>query len=820
MNSSNSFRFVCVDSTGILPLPRSAPLITRCRRECICNETSEYGLCAHHNVPASEVPQLGEPWCEVLDSNCLDLFNRPPMAVRGVARGSCETPNTIRTFSYPLPAASVNAMGLPPFATLVLGSIASRTVVVQPLLRPLSDGTARNGSLNDVFLDYETCFFATSVPSSVNRHLVCEVLLAPRTTAPTTSGSPMIDFPLNNVSYGVSFNRKTFVNRVRLRSSNLDTFQIVYGTTGDGFLTGNQITPPRERDWCHTHTSSNFFFLFFFGGGSLIILSPQCALNSSVSFLILSTLHSAVQSALGGEATFRYDDSITSYEVRSWVSTWIAVRPLSTTNGEQVAWISSFDINSRPCVESDRERCFFQPCQLPETCGGQGMLARLRVSALNSALVAAVVETETLLIPALNELYQPLDYVAAFSNTSWLQELVAINSNNSSAVESWSRDGTEKLLARPTHWTDSRLEKLLRFAEVFGKVSLVPGSFRERKGCQKQSDCETLLDGYQFVNITSFNTSSLLRPLVRVTLQDLIPEYAGENAATFDLEQDYTWFDDLLLTGGEGTYGENLAKLFMGPGELSRIMRVEVFNSALLNDRGLQPQRTPSSFYQVLTTRTSSGSGLSTTPLGTVTASTAQATTMTPTASAALVWPPVNRTAASGSNVVRLCHVLFNFDEEKASYFNESRNATIFPVVWNEWTLLWESFADDVFSGYETFETSDGTPRTLYCHLTTLRQINYMRVVDASLQPNYALLPSPLPARGDLGYDRVDPSACGTPYSQCLSIPTGYCAGWSCHKCKLVPTFPNRPVCSALTVTTSADASEAGNVPLIFLIAR
>jgi hypothetical protein len=238
MNVSNPARFGCVDSTGILPLPRSAPSITRCKRECICNETSQYGWCTHHDVPASETPRFGEPWCEVLDPNCLDLFDRPPILVGGTSsRGSCQTPNTIRTARFTLPAASLNAMGLPPFTSLVLG-IASRTMVIQPLLQPQPDGSARNGSLNDVFLDYETCFFHSSVPSTVNRRLVCEVLLAPRTSSPTTSGSPKIDFPLNDVSYGVSVNRKTFVNRVRFRSSNLDTFQIVYGTTGGGFLAG------------------------------------------------------------------------------------------------------------------------------------------------------------------------------------------------------------------------------------------------------------------------------------------------------------------------------------------------------------------------------------------------------------------------------------------------------------------------------------------------------------------------------------------------------------------------------------------------------
>jgi hypothetical protein len=51
-----------------------------------------------------------------------------------------------------------------------------------------------------------------------------------------------------------------------------------------------------------------------------------------------------------------------------------------------------------------------------------------------------------------------------------------------------------------------------------------------------------------------------------------------------------SWFDDFLQAGGVGDYGDNLAMLFSGPGMLSRVMRVEVFNSALRNDRALQPQ--------------------------------------------------------------------------------------------------------------------------------------------------------------------------------------------------------------------------------------
>jgi hypothetical protein len=42
----------------------------------------------------------------------------------------------------------------------------------------------------------------------------------------------------------------------------------------------------------------------------------------------------------------------------------------------------------------------------------------------------------------------------------------------------------------------------------------------------------------------------------------------------------------------------------------------------------------------------------------------------------------------------------------------------------------------DVFAGYETHIGPDSN-KTLYCHVTTLRQINYVRVVDAVLQVTY-----------------------------------------------------------------------------------
>ncbi len=346
--------------------------------------------------------------------------------------------------------------------------------------------------------------------------------------------------------------------------------------------------------------------------------------------------------------------------------------------------------------------------------------------------------------------------ICAFDITS--PSLIAIRSH-----------GSEKTLLRPTHWTDTRLEKQLRFAELMGKVSLIPGSIAERVSGG------ILLDGYQFTNnavhnATTFATLPLLRPLVRVLLQDLIPQYAGESAETFDIGQDYGWFDDFLQTGGDGNYGDNLAALFLSPGELTRIMRVEVFNSALQNDRILQPQRVPASFYSHF-----------------VSSTTASSVTTAPTVVSALPaipWPPSNRAAAAGANLTRLCHVLVGFDSTNVAYWNSQRAATIFPVVWNEWTLLWEPFPADTFSGYETYQgeselymsvqfprlrgpckvpNSTAGAKFLYCHVTTLRQITYVRVVDAALQPNYAFLSAPLPARADLNYDRVDPDACGTP---------------------------------------------------------
>jgi hypothetical protein len=134
-----------------------------------------------------------------------------------------------------------------------------------------------------------------------------------------------------------------------------------------------------------------------------------------------------------------------------------------------------------------------------------------------------------------------------------LSELYALNGNNQTVVDEWSGYGSEKLLLRPTYWTDTRVEKQLRFAEPMGKISLIPGSITER------ANDSTLLDGYEFVNDpgkylrniiifsaflttffpvrneTEFVTLPLLRPVVRVTLQELIPQYAGETAVPISL---------------------------------------------------------------------------------------------------------------------------------------------------------------------------------------------------------------------------------------------------------------------------------------------
>jgi hypothetical protein len=246
LNSTDSRRFQCVDTLGLLPLPREQPVVTRCLAECVCNASDAHGLCTHHDVDFAGVPKFGEPWCTVLDHECLDVFNAPPIAVNGSFRGSCPTFNTLRFSIHQLaPTARDLTTGMPQYSVIDLGGVASRTLLLNPVVKPFVNGTQRNGTMNDVFLDYESCFFAASVPASVDRQRVCELLLAPRTTGPSTAGSAKIDFPLCNVSYGVFVNRNSFVTYIRLRSDNLDTFQIVYGTTGGGHQAGT--APPKQK---------------------------------------------------------------------------------------------------------------------------------------------------------------------------------------------------------------------------------------------------------------------------------------------------------------------------------------------------------------------------------------------------------------------------------------------------------------------------------------------------------------------------------------------------------------------------------------------
>ncbi len=106
--------------------------------------------------------------------------------------------------------------------------------------------------------------------------------------------------------------------------------------------------------------------------------------------------------------------------------------------------------------------------------------------------------------------------------------------------------------------------------------------------------------------------------------------------------------------------------LFLGPGELSRIMRVEVFNSALQNDRSLRPQHDATTYSLF-----------------------AIQSTTDPQTNGSRVWPPTNTAAFQGRNVTRLCHVLINFDASIAAYYGAGRASRIFPVVWNEWWVAW-----------------------------------------------------------------------------------------------------------------------------------
>jgi hypothetical protein len=188
---------------------------------------------------------------------------------------------------------------------------------------------------------------------------------------------------------------------------------------------------------------------------------------------------------------------------------------------------------TKPCsTNTVPAECYFGPCLMPETCGGQGMMGRVSVSAINGALLETSVQSEKLIIPASNELYQPIDYVKELAGTAWLAQLMALNGNNASLVNKWSSYGSEKLVLRPTHWTDSTIYQQLRFAEVLGKVGLIPGAITERV------NGSTLLDSYQYTddpinNATAFQTDVLIRPVVRVTLQDLIPEYSGFDGLLF-----------------------------------------------------------------------------------------------------------------------------------------------------------------------------------------------------------------------------------------------------------------------------------------------
>jgi hypothetical protein len=69
---------------------------------------------------------------------------------------------------------------------------------------------------------------------------------------------------------------------------------------------------------------------------------------------------------------------------------------------------------------------------------------------------------------------QPVDYVKELNGTAWLDQLQALNGNNSTLINAWSSGGTSKLVLRPTHWTDSITYQQLRFAEVLGRVGLIP----------------------------------------------------------------------------------------------------------------------------------------------------------------------------------------------------------------------------------------------------------------------------------------------------------------------------------------------------------
>jgi hypothetical protein len=242
LNATNSSRFFCVDPSGFLPLPRDNPLTTECLAECVCANGTQYGACAYHNVAPSGVPQVGTPWCTVVNPNCLDSQNARPIPsgqADGLFRGSCVEANTFVSSEHDLVQTSVSATGVPDWQEIDLIVYPTRVMLVRPLIAPFSNGTERNGTISDMFLDYEWCYFNPAVvPTSVDREWACELLLAPRTSVATTIGTAMLDFPLKAISYGVQVNRKIFVNSIQFRSDNLDRFWVFIGSTGGGNSTG------------------------------------------------------------------------------------------------------------------------------------------------------------------------------------------------------------------------------------------------------------------------------------------------------------------------------------------------------------------------------------------------------------------------------------------------------------------------------------------------------------------------------------------------------------------------------------------------------
>ncbi len=297
LNTTDARRFYCVDPSGFLPLPRDNPLTTECLAECLCANGTQYGACAHHDVPPAGVPQFGTPWCTVVTANCLDSQNAKPIPSGlgdGFHRGSCVPANTFISSKHSLVQTPVSRTGVPDWQEIDLDVYASREVLIRPLVAPTANGTKALGTLIDLFIDYEACYFNPAVstvscvlctvycvlcivycalctpkdaihslppqrtqftstaltvlhkqvvPSTVDQEWACELLLAPRTSAASTIGASMLEFPLGNVSYGVLVNRKTFVRSVRLRSDNLNMFHVFFYTTG-GQSAGETIPGP------------------------------------------------------------------------------------------------------------------------------------------------------------------------------------------------------------------------------------------------------------------------------------------------------------------------------------------------------------------------------------------------------------------------------------------------------------------------------------------------------------------------------------------------------------------------------------------------